>query len=151
MNVALQARPVAQVAMTAIESSQIAEIGHCVASSTLAILFKSKTGGAGSLYHYDNVTAEDFAAFSGAESIGSHFYKHIKPFAEKYPYRKIETPIASLTDLADSSDMDDLFPTDSELLLEIREMCSKVFGLSYDQTDARMAVFDYKVAVQAAQ
>ncbi|MGT2429285.1 KTSC domain-containing protein [Cupriavidus basilensis] len=78
------------VALTPVESSQIHSIGHDAESGTLAVRFKNKAGEPTSLYHYRNVTAEDFAAFSGAESIGSHFYKHIKPFAEKYPYERIE-------------------------------------------------------------
>jgi hypothetical protein len=78
-----------QITMDAVESSQIHSIGHDVASNTLAIRFK-KGDAPAALYHYSNVTAEDFAAFKGAESIGSHFYKHIKPFRDKYPYSKID-------------------------------------------------------------
>jgi len=88
MDQAVKARPV--IALDSVESSQIHAIGHHPESNTLAIQFKSKDGGPGSVYHYDNVTAADFAAFKGAESIGSHFYKHIKPNAEKYPYTRIE-------------------------------------------------------------
>lgn len=32
------------------------------------------------------------AAFKGAESIGSYFYKHIKPFADKFPYTRVGEP-----------------------------------------------------------
>lgn len=78
------------IAMQSVESSQIYSIGHDAEASMLAVRFKNKAGEPTSLYHYRNVSAEDFAAFSGAESIGSHFYKHIKPFAEKYPYERIE-------------------------------------------------------------
>lgn len=77
-----------QIAMDSVESSQIAGIGYDAASQTLAIQFKSGTR---AVYHYANVTAEDFAAFKSAESIGSHFYKNIKPFPEKYPYTRIES------------------------------------------------------------
>lgn len=86
--------PVA-IQMDAVDSSQIHSIGHDAASSTLAIRFKDKDGAPTSLYHYRNVTADDFAAFRGAESIGSHFYKHIKPFADKYPYVKVESAPAA--------------------------------------------------------
>lgn len=80
------------ITLAKVESSQIDSIGHDPATNTLAIRFKSKSG-TGSLYHYDNFTAEDFAAIESAESVGSHFYKHIKPYDKKYPYRKIdETP-----------------------------------------------------------
>lgn len=77
--------------MDSIESSQIEAIGYAAETQTLAIQFKAKGVAPGSLYHYSNVTAEDFSAFRDAESIGSHFYKHIKPFKDKYPYVRIET------------------------------------------------------------
>jgi hypothetical protein len=79
------------IEMRPVESSQIAAIGHHAESNTLAIQFASKTG-AGSLYHYQNFTTEQFAAFAGSESVGKHFYAHIKPFAEKHPYEKIPAP-----------------------------------------------------------
>ncbi len=73
------------IAMTAIESSQIAAIGHDAWTNTLAIQFKS-----GGLYHYENFDQELFDAFRNATSIGSHFYKHIKPHTDKFPYARIE-------------------------------------------------------------
>lgn len=76
-----------QITMDSIESSQIAAIGYDPATQTLAIQFKSGTR---AVYHYANVTPEDWEAFRAAESHGSHFYKHIKPFPEKYPYTRIE-------------------------------------------------------------
>ncbi|USE79021.1 KTSC domain-containing protein [Cupriavidus gilardii] len=83
------------IQMDRVDSSQIHSIGHDAGSSTLAIRFKNKDGAPTSLYHYRNVSADDFAAFRDAESIGSHFYKHIKPFADKYPYVKVESaPVA---------------------------------------------------------
>ncbi|HDL8434763.1 TPA: KTSC domain-containing protein, partial [Yersinia enterocolitica] len=30
-----------------------------------------------------------YAAFSGAESIGSHFYRNIKPDTDRYPFQRI--------------------------------------------------------------
>lgn len=81
--------------LDAVESSQIHSIGHDAESSTLAIRFKNKAGEPTSLYHYSHVSAEDFAAFRDAESIGSHFYAHIKPHAEKYPYVKVESSPAA--------------------------------------------------------
>lgn len=68
-----------------VNSSQINAIGYAAATNTMRIEFKS-----GSLYEYANVTPEVFEAFAKAPSIGSHFYKHIKPFADKYPYVKLE-------------------------------------------------------------
>lgn len=80
-----------QITMDSVESSQIQAIGYDAQAQTLAIQFKAK-GGPGSVYHYSNVTAEDFAAFREADSIGSYFYKNIKPFPEKYPYTRIAAP-----------------------------------------------------------
>lgn len=79
------------IPMTAVDSSQIAEIGHDPLSNTLAIRFKSWNGKASNLYHYENFTAEDFAAFRDAESIGRHFAEHIKPHVTKYPFKRIES------------------------------------------------------------
>jgi hypothetical protein len=77
--------------MDSIESSQIDAIGYDAETQTLAIQFKAKGAAPGSLYHYSNVDAALFAEFSSAESIGSFFYKNIKPFKDKYPYARIET------------------------------------------------------------
>jgi hypothetical protein len=76
--------------MDSVESSQILAVGYDAETQTLAIQFK---GGTRAVYHYANVTAEDFTAHRGAESIGSHFYRNIKPFPEKYPYVRVETAI----------------------------------------------------------
>ncbi|ADE12178.1 KTSC domain-containing protein [Sideroxydans lithotrophicus] len=86
MNTETKERPV--IAMDKVESSQIAAIGHHPETNTLAIQFAARSG-TGSIYHYSNFTAEDFAAFKGAESIGSHFGKVIKPNPEKYPFVKV--------------------------------------------------------------
>ncbi|WP_327212972.1 KTSC domain-containing protein [Yersinia aldovae] len=63
-------------------------MGHDPISNTLAIRFKSK-GEPAALYHYQNVSAADYAAFSGVESIGSHFYRNIKPDTDRYPFQRI--------------------------------------------------------------
>ncbi|RIJ85073.1 KTSC domain-containing protein [Ralstonia solanacearum] len=65
-------------------------MGHDAATNTLAIRFKNYKGEATSLYHYSNFTAEDFEAFRTAESIGRHFGAFIKPFDQKYPFKRIE-------------------------------------------------------------
>ena len=82
------------IAIQTIASSQLDGIGHDAATNTLAVRFKpgkqaAAKGEPGALYHYANVTAEDFAALSGAESIGSHFYRTIKPAADKHPFTRI--------------------------------------------------------------
>ncbi|RQV52070.1 KTSC domain-containing protein [Burkholderia cenocepacia] len=78
------------IEMQPVESSQIHSIGYDAASETLAIRFKNKANCPSSLYHYSDVTQANFDAFKGAESIGSHFYKFIKPFPERFPYVCIE-------------------------------------------------------------
>lgn len=82
------------IKLQTIKSSQLDGIGHDAATNTLAVQFKpNKTAAAegkpGPVYHYANVTAEDFEAMSGAESIGSHFYRTIKPAADKHPFTRI--------------------------------------------------------------
>ncbi|AMG98144.1 KTSC domain-containing protein [Serratia liquefaciens] len=74
--------------MTSVKSSQIHSIGHDAATNTLAIRFKSR-GEPAVLYHYSNVSADDFTAFKDAESVGSHFYKHIKADTERFPFQRI--------------------------------------------------------------
>jgi hypothetical protein len=84
-------QPQQLIAMDSVESSQIHSIGHDAETQTLAVRFKTKDGAPAGLYHYRNFTTDDFAQFKGAESIGSWFYKQIKPFKDKYPYARIET------------------------------------------------------------
>jgi hypothetical protein len=76
------------IALEPVESSQIHAVGFDPVTNRLAIQFKSKAG-PGSIYHYRNFTADDFAAFRAAESLGAHFGKFIKPEAEKYPFEKV--------------------------------------------------------------
>lgn len=74
-----------------VKSSQIEAIGHDPATNTLAITFKSKAKDGQvrlETYHYANVTAYDYHQLKTAESIGKHFYKYIKPHADKFPYTK---------------------------------------------------------------
>lgn len=78
-----------QIAMAAVKSSQIAAIGHDPITNTLAIQFAPrKDGTPGSVYHYENFTANDFADFQKAESIGSYFGKNIKPKTDRFPFSK---------------------------------------------------------------
>lgn len=79
-----------QIEMIPVESSQIHSIGHDPATNTLAIRFKNWKGDSTSLYHYENFTAESFAAFRNAESLGRHFGRFIKTQPVAYPYRKID-------------------------------------------------------------
>lgn len=85
-----------KIAMQEVESSQIHSIGHDAETGTLAIRFRDfKSKGPSSLHHYSNFTAADFEAFSDAESTGSHFKQHIKPYDKKYPYVKVEAAPAA--------------------------------------------------------
>jgi len=77
------------IAMDAVESSQIAAVGHDATTNTLAIQFPGKGERLGSVYHYANFTTDQFAEFKAAESKGSHFIKQIKPLTEKHPYTRI--------------------------------------------------------------
>lgn len=140
------------ITMDSVESSQIAAIGHDAASNTLAIQFAGKAG-PGSLYHYQNVDAATFAAFKGAESVGSHFYKHIKPFADKFPYVKVETqisPVPATTSALTKEALAALL-TGREYLSEItkeEEQHAKmaglvvIFGASDDLMELRGAIND---------
>jgi hypothetical protein len=77
------------IPLTPVASSQIHSIGHDPATNTLAIRFADKSGDPAALYHYSNFPAEEFEKLSSAESIGSHFYKQIKPHADDFPYTRI--------------------------------------------------------------
>lgn len=81
---------VPMIAMDEVVSSQIFAIGHDAEIEKLAIRFKNKDGKPTSLYHYSNVPVAVFDELRNAESIGSHFYKHIKPYDVRYPFVCIE-------------------------------------------------------------
>ncbi|KGV27694.1 KTSC domain-containing protein [Burkholderia pseudomallei] len=84
-----------------VESSQIHSIGYDAETETLAVRFKDrKTNAPTSLHHYTGFTLANFDALKTADSLGSHFYKHIKPFPDRFPYECIEkmpTPAAEAT------------------------------------------------------
>ena len=63
------------VEMNPVVSSNISAIGHDPANAELHVHFKD-----GSKYIYPGVSAEKHDALSQAESIGSHFSKHIRPY-----------------------------------------------------------------------
>lgn len=79
------------------ESSRITAHGHDPVTNTLALQFKSKNG-PGPVYHYSGFTADDYKAFTEAESLGRHFGTHINVKNEdgslKYPFTKLEEPKA---------------------------------------------------------
>jgi hypothetical protein len=85
--------PRPDIALTPVTSNQVKAIGYNPATKTLAVQFNH---GAGHIYHYPNVTAEQHAEFVGAKSIGAHFGQHIKPLAfEKYEAPKAEEAAAT--------------------------------------------------------
>lgn len=75
-----------------VESSQILAIGHHAETNTLAIRFKDEGE---RLYHYANVDAELFDRFRNAESVGSFFYKEIRPNKDRFPYFRIREEVAA--------------------------------------------------------
>ena len=84
----------APIALTPIQSSQIAAIGYDPATSALTVAFKRRDGTLDSVYQYDGVTPDAHAALMGAESIGSHFIHNIKRQPESYPFRRLEAGAA---------------------------------------------------------
>jgi hypothetical protein len=81
--------PCPDIPMTQVDSSQVACIGHCAKTNTLAVQFKH---GAGHIYHYPGVTADMHAAFIAAPSKGKFFKERVKPLSfKKYPAPKSET------------------------------------------------------------
>lgn len=62
-----------KIPMQRVESSQIDAIGYDPETKTLAVTFSNMA-----TYHYFDVPPEAHAALIGAESIGSHFYRHFK-------------------------------------------------------------------------
>lgn len=77
------------IPMTPVESSQILCRGYDAETQTLAVQFKKKDGSPGGVYHYDNVPVDVWAEWCNADSAGSHFYKHIKPRSDIYPFTRI--------------------------------------------------------------
>lgn len=83
------------IALSPVKSSQIAAIGHDPMTNTLAIQFSPKKDGTpGSVYHYANVSADQFNAFKSADSIGSHFGKVFKHNTKDFPFTKQTKPHA---------------------------------------------------------
>lgn len=72
------------IAMAGVKSSQVESVGFDPATNTLAVKFIRTP----SIYHYHDVTAEQFAALQKADSIGSHVHRtYVKT---KHKFTKIE-------------------------------------------------------------
>ena len=139
-----------QITLQAIQSSQIAAIGHCPTTETLAVQFFRK-GAPADVYHYANVTAAEYAAFASAESIGKHFYAHIKPHADKHPYTNMGTPAVELAPVKLSKELLAGLLTGREYgkeMVKEEEQQAKaaglivIFGASDDLMELRGAIRD---------
>lgn len=76
-----------QIIVQPVKSSQMAAMGHG-GIDTLEVHFPRQDGSF-SRYQYAGVSPEMFKALQGAESIGSHFCKHIKSAAYKHPFTRL--------------------------------------------------------------
>lgn len=72
------------IAMTPVQSSQIAAVGHDAETSTLRVQFVKGNA----TYDYANVTAETHKAMMEAGSVGSWFSNNIKNNPTLYPFSK---------------------------------------------------------------
>lgn len=72
---------------TPVTSSQIKSIGHDGENNLLEVEFNPRPGSdqPGSVYQYQNFTADKHGSLMKAESKGSHFGKHVKGV---HPFRK---------------------------------------------------------------
>lgn len=68
------------IPMALVDSSQIACVGHCAKTNTLAVKFKH---GAGHVYHYPDVSVETHTQLMAAKSKGNFFKERIRPLAFK--------------------------------------------------------------------
>lgn len=57
-----------------VKSSNIVSVGHSPQTNEMEIEFAN-----GGVYHYAGVPAHIHDALVNAESVGSHFHKHIRP------------------------------------------------------------------------
>lgn len=78
-------KPMPDISLSDVNSSQLKQAGYDPASKTMALTFRH---GKGAVYHYPGVTQEQFDAFRKAESAGGHFGKHFKslPFDKYVPH-----------------------------------------------------------------
>jgi hypothetical protein len=75
--------------MFPVVSSQISHVGHDAAHNVLAIQFPGKSGAAGSLYHYKNITPQIYKELTEAKSVGSYFIQNIKKHPDRHPHTRI--------------------------------------------------------------
>lgn len=79
-----------KIKRTPVQSSQIAAIGYDSSTQQMDIEFVNRSPDKpASVYRYQNVTPDDLLEFKTADSLGSYFKREIKPFPDRYPYRKL--------------------------------------------------------------
>ena len=71
--------------LRSVESSYLKKEGYDPDQEMLYIVFKSGD----KCYRYRNVTADQYDAFLGAESLGSWFIANIKKRPEDHPYEVV--------------------------------------------------------------
>lgn len=70
------------------KSANIYGIGYLPEQKTMAVQFLRKTMPA-AIYHYQNVTQEEFDAFAQAESLSTHFNQTFKADPGRWPYVRL--------------------------------------------------------------
>lgn len=78
-------KPFAPIAMTPVQSNQVASVGYDATTKTLAVTFAR---GPGHIYHYPNVEEKMHTEFMASDSKGTFFGKHIKTL----PFEKFQAP-----------------------------------------------------------
>lgn len=84
---AFETTPRPPIKLERVKSQQIAAAGHSPELQTLALQFKPRQGEtAAVVYHYPDVSAERYAEFRAAESLGKYHGANFKPMIfTKYP------------------------------------------------------------------
>jgi len=78
-------KPYTPIAMTPVQSNQVAAVGYDATTKTLAVQFSR---GPGHIYHYPDCDEKVYADFMAAESKGTFFGQHIKTL----PFEKFQAP-----------------------------------------------------------
>lgn len=88
------------IALNPVTSRKLHSIGYDPASQTLAVRFfkngkNVEPGQPGALYHYQNVTPEQYDAFRFSDSVGSHFISTFQRNPTDFPYTRIDESASS--------------------------------------------------------
>jgi hypothetical protein len=84
---AFETTPRPPITLQRVQSNQIAAAGHSAELQILALQFKPRQGETTAVvYHYPNISAEKFAEFMAAESLGKYHGSNFEPMIFlKYP------------------------------------------------------------------